>query len=398
VSKTLMAVTLQVVVMVAWAFVTRLYYSRLILAYFAILFGAGVILIRVAASALLRRRHRSGQLRRVMLVGGGHIADQMVERIRRHPELLYEVVGVLHPSSHVSSANAPNGHPQDAAMSSLDVLDFLRRMRVEELIILLPQQTGFEFQNFLVRCQAQGLHVNVLPQPYELYVSRPRLIEIDGVPLISLEGPKSFKGAAILKRVVDLAFAPLLLIPAILILIPAAAALWFRERRFLHSELRCGLNGEPFWMHRLDVEREENAGSRLDRFLWRTSISELPQLWNVIQGRMSLVGPRPESAERVRHYSDWQRQRLTVKPGMTGLAQVNGLREQHPSDNKCHYDLRYIYEWTPWLDLVLLLQTVWALAARFFSRPARVPPVAAVPSANQETDSERATAGVAPET
>jgi len=84
----------------------------------------------------------------------------------------------------------------------------------------------------------------------------------------------------------------------------------------------------------------------------------------VLSGQMSLVGPRPESVERVRDYSEWQRQRLKIKPGMTGLAQVNGLREQHSSEEKTRYDLRYMVRWTPIIDLVLLLETVWTLAAR----------------------------------
>jgi lipopolysaccharide/colanic/teichoic acid biosynthesis glycosyltransferase len=70
----------------------------------------------------------------------------------------------------------------------------------------------------------------------------------------------------------------------------------------------------------------------------------------------------------VRYYSEWQRQRLRVPPGMTGLAQVNGLREEHPSEEKTRYDLQYILNWTPALDLVLLLRTIWTLAARFFTR------------------------------
>jgi lipopolysaccharide/colanic/teichoic acid biosynthesis glycosyltransferase len=87
---------------------------------------------------------------------------------------------------------------------------------------------------------------------------------------------------------------------------------------------------------------------------------------------MSLVGPRPESPERVKHYSDWQRQRLSVEPGLTGLAQVQGLREEHSSEQKARFDLQYIFHWSLFLDLSLILQTVWTLALRLV-RPERVP-------------------------
>jgi len=98
----------------------------------------------------------------------------------------------------------------------------------------------------------------------------------------------------------------------------------------------------------------------------QTSITELPQLLNVLRGDMSLVGPRPEGPEKVRHYSDWQRQRLNVKPGITGLAQVHGLRDQNSSEDKTRYDLEYILHRSLFLDISLLLQTLWTLALRCF--------------------------------
>jgi lipopolysaccharide/colanic/teichoic acid biosynthesis glycosyltransferase len=90
----------------------------------------------------------------------------------------------------------------------------------------------------------------------------------------------------------------------------------------------------------------------------------LPQLWNVLKGEMSLVGPRPESPDRVKRYSTWQRERLSVTPGLTGLAQVHGLRERHSSEEKAHFDLQYILHWSLFMDLSLLVQTVWILFVR----------------------------------
>jgi len=117
-------------------------------------------------------------------------------------------------------------------------------------------------------------------------------------------------------------------------------------------------------MLRLNVDRIPPNGSRFERILSQLSLTELPQLWNVLRGDMSLVGPRPESRDRVCRYSDWQEQRLTVKPGMTGLAQVQGLREQHASEEKTRFDLQYLLNASLWTDLSLLLQTVWTLATR----------------------------------
>jgi lipopolysaccharide/colanic/teichoic acid biosynthesis glycosyltransferase len=99
------------------------------------------------------------------------------------------------------------------------------------------------------------------------------------------------------------------------------------------------------------------------------SLTELPQLWNVLRGEMSLVGPRPESPDRVTRYSEWQQQRLSIKPGMTGLAQVHGLRDQNSSEEKTRFDLQYILNPSAVADVSILLQTLWTLAVRLFRYP-----------------------------
>jgi lipopolysaccharide/colanic/teichoic acid biosynthesis glycosyltransferase len=114
-------------------------------------------------------------------------------------------------------------------------------------------------------------------------------------------------------------------------------------------------------MFRLNIDRVNHSLNAFEKFLASLSLTELPQLLNVVRGEMSLVGPRPESPERVRHYSDWQRQRLSVKPGLTGLAQVHGLREEHSSEEKTRFDLEYIFHWSLFLDFSLI---VWTLAIR----------------------------------
>jgi lipopolysaccharide/colanic/teichoic acid biosynthesis glycosyltransferase len=99
------------------------------------------------------------------------------------------------------------------------------------------------------------------------------------------------------------------------------------------------------------------------------SISELPQLWNVFRGEMSLVGPRPEGPARAEHYSEWQQQRLAVRPGMTGLAQVQGLRERHSSEDKTRFDLQYILRPSLLKDVALLIETMWTLLLRLIKIP-----------------------------
>lgn len=128
-------------------------------------------------------------------------------------------------------------------------------------------------------------------------------------------------------------------------------------------------------MYRLNSRRGASSLSSWERLLQKVSITELPQLWNVIRGDMSLVGPRPESEERVKRYSDWQNQRLICKPGVTGLAQVHGLREESSSEDKAYFDLRYIQDWSLLTDVSLILETLWAIPKRFFAAAGTASPV-----------------------
>jgi lipopolysaccharide/colanic/teichoic acid biosynthesis glycosyltransferase len=117
-------------------------------------------------------------------------------------------------------------------------------------------------------------------------------------------------------------------------------------------------------MHRLNLDKDAPDLKGYERLLVELSLTELPQLWNVLRGEMSLVGPRPEPPDRVKHYSDWQHLRLSVKPGLTGLAQVHGLREENSSEEKSCFDMQYILGWSFFWDHALILQTAWTLFKR----------------------------------
>jgi lipopolysaccharide/colanic/teichoic acid biosynthesis glycosyltransferase len=159
-----------------------------------------------------------------------------------------------------------------------------------------------------------------------------------------------------------LSLAILLVVSPLLAL--AALVVYKKKGIAFRTEPRCGKDGMLFRMCRLNIERHATDPEGYEKLFVRWSLTELPQLWNVLRGDMSLVGPRPESPERVKYYSEWQRQRLKVVAGVTGLAQVHGLREQHSSEDKTRFDLQYIFNWSPFLDVSLILQTVWTLLFR----------------------------------
>jgi lipopolysaccharide/colanic/teichoic acid biosynthesis glycosyltransferase len=242
---------------------------------------------------------------------------------------------------------------------------------VDEAILALAQPPTPEIRTLIGRIRDMGVETTLVPQSYELYASRPKLVIVDELPLVQLRDPGLRRRYVVLKRAMDLIIASALLLPSWIFLAPFCAFLWLKKKSAIRSETRSGQYGNYFQMLRLNVNRPVRAHSGLEFLLDRMSITELPQLWNVLRGQMSLVGPRPEPLVRTSQYSEWQQRRLKVKPGMTGLAQVHGLREYSSSEQKTRFDLQYaINPYLLW-DVSLLLQTIWTLFLRPFSMQRR---------------------------
>lgn len=357
--------------LLAIGFLTQAEYSRLALLFLGLLLPLGFVAIRCLAWWLVRSWSRLGAIRKVVIVGSGRVARELANKISRHPEMMIELAGFLYPSDAGPSNNLPPSKTSVLSIRTLNVLDVLQQKNVKEIIVAEQFAAGPEVQKLIAGCHQSGVQVHLVPQSYDLYLSKARLTEIDDVPLISMESRSIPSGTLELKRVFDLAFGALLLTMTCPLIGVIGVALNWGKRKAIKSELRCGRDGHQFWMYRFNIDRWASDLMGLDKWVARFSLTELPQLWNVLRGDMSLVGPRPESPERVKHYSVWQKQRLSVKPGLTGLAQVNGLREHHSSEEKAHFDLQYIYHWSLFLDFSLILQTAWTLMIRLLagSRP-----------------------------
>lgn len=384
VSHLLLAVSGLMVVLLAGGYLFRNYVSRLTLVYFGILLLAGFILVRVIAYLLLRAGSQNGAARRIVIVGRGHLVGELARKIARHPEMLCRVVGILSPDDGTEESQLPLESTSVAGIASVDVVDLLCKHRVDELVLALPDCSPPELLNLAAHCRGRGISISLIPQLYELYLSRPTLVDLDGVPVVQLVQP-AVVGTAAWKRVLDLSLGTVLFLFALPLLLPTALVLQLTKGRVFRWEVRCGHQGKTFKMLRLNVDRVSKSGSWFERLLRELSLTEAPQLWNVLLGDMSLVGPRPESPERVYRYSDWQRQRLMGKPGITGLAQVHGLREHHSSEEKTRFDLQYLLNSNLWTDLSLLIQTVWTLVVRRSQSRTNLAPV--IDFAGTETSS-----------
>jgi lipopolysaccharide/colanic/teichoic acid biosynthesis glycosyltransferase len=364
-SKVVVAVSLLMVVLLAFAFLTKHSYSRLVLLYFAIFFVLGLFGVRCVVRLLVGSQVRNGADARCVILGNGPIARELVSKIASHPELPFQVVGFLFPgeseaiNGFVSSPESPL-----SSVKTLQVLDLLAEQNVQKLVVAMELANHPEVHKLIAGCRNASIQVFLVPQSYDLYLSKAELTEIDGLPLLSLQEPHRHAISFGAKRALDLVLSLGILVFASPLLAFSAFVLYRRKGKVFRTELRCGKNGLPFRMWRLNVERQTTNPERYESLFLRWSLTELPQLLNVLRGDMSLVGPRPESIERVKNYSDWQRQRLKVRAGVTGLAQVHGLREQHSSEDKARFDLQYIVNWSPFLDLSLILQTMWTLLLR----------------------------------
>ena len=362
-SQLFVAILGLMVTLLAVAYFQREQAPHLALSYFALLLFVGFLLIRCAVRLHLKSLHRAGAVRRVVVVGSGPIARELAAKIARHPEMLCNVVGFLCPAE--VATGSPFSSPNAIRTRTFGVIDILRGHNVNEIILALPKPSHPEVLDLAARCRNHGIAVSLVPDPYELYLSKTQFLDLDGLPLLRLQDAVTVSEPT-WQRVVDLTVAICLAplwVPVVLI---SSALLKYKKGHAFCRELRCGKHGNPFWMYRLNSERFASNLSRYELFLQHLSVTELPQLWNVLRGEMSLVGPRPESPEKVKHYSNWQRQRLNAKPGITGLAQVHGLRDQHPSEDKTRFDLQYMLNRSPFIDISLLLQTFWTLAGRTF--------------------------------
>jgi len=350
--------------LLALAFLLNHPYSQLATFYFGCLLLLGFTIIRCLAWWLVISRSNARAKRRVVILGSGRIVDELALKILRHPEMLMEIAGVLSPSDTEASRQTSNLPQGTVSVRTLNVLSMMQKKKIQELIVVEPVPPGPEPLKLISNCRKIGMRVHLVPQHHELYLSKAKLTEIDDVPLLSLEEQTLPTIGLGLKRVMDLLGALFLLAACFPLLALSAVVLHLNKGTAFRKELRCGKNGHPFWMRRLNIDRDASDLTTYERILAQFSLTELPQLWNVLKGEMSLVGPRPESPERVKHYSTWQRQRLSVTPGLTGLAQVHGLREQHSSEEKARFDLQYIFHWSLFQDISLLLQTAWTFFVR----------------------------------
>jgi lipopolysaccharide/colanic/teichoic acid biosynthesis glycosyltransferase len=364
ISHLLLMVMIMMFVLLSTAYLTRIYFSRLAIAYFVASSFLGFVLIRLAVRALLQTRTYSESARKICIVGNGPVAKETAARLAQHPEMRCKVIGFLTSDDPSLNVLSSGGRSNYTYIPASGVLDALRAQKVDEIVFANSRNGDPRVIELMKQCVQRGMAISIVPQPYELYSSAAELLDLDGIPVVRLRSSMASPELQAWKRVMDLVLALPLLLFSLPIIVGAGSVLRVKKGRGFCREERYGLRGKRFWIYRLNSPRKEMDLPTFERILQHLSITELPQLLNVLGGEMSLVGPRPEGVDTVRHYTDWHWQRMSVRPGITGLAQVHGLRDQHALEDKTRYDLQYILYRSLFQDLSLLLQTIWTLLVR----------------------------------
>jgi Undecaprenyl-phosphate glucose phosphotransferase len=359
-------------ILVAVTYFTRERYSRLTLGIFVGYAFLGVSGVRLTFRATLNAIRRRGfDLKSILVIGAGTLGQRVVETIHGHRELGFKVVGVLTRNPE-KVGQSIDGAPVVGLVN--DVGQVLDRQPVDQVIVALPVEDQPLLKDLMEVLAQRTVDVKVVPDLYQYITLGGGLEEFGGLPIISLQGGPLHGWNLVAKRAFDVAIAALalLIVSPVMLAVSALIKLTSPGPVFYRQE-RMGMDGRTFDILKFRTMREgaETEGAVMatrhdprrtgvGALLRNLSVDELPQLFNVLKGDMSLVGPRPERPifiEEFRRQIPRYHLRHKVKAGITGWAQVNGLRGQTSIQKRIEYDLYYIENWSLLLDLKILVRT-----------------------------------------
>ncbi len=347
--------------------------SRSVMAFFYgfnILFTSG---FRIALRNGLRTFRRKGyNLKHILLVGYSRAAEEYIDRINDNPQWGYVAMGIL--DDHIPAGTLYKGVKVLGRLANLEVI--LPQNELDEVAISLPLKDYDYLEHIVGICEKFGVHTKFIPDYNSLFPSKPYTEDLMGLPVINIRYvPLTNAGNKFLKRTMDIVgslagiilASPIMLVAALLVKMTSPGPVIFKQER-------VGLHNRTFCMYKfrsmaVQTKKEESKGwtvkndprvTNVGKFLRHTSLDELPQLFNILKGDMSLVGPRPERPQFVEKFKEEIPRYMVkhqVRPGLTGWAQVNGLRGDTSIRKRIEYDLYYIENWTLMMDIKIIFMT-----------------------------------------
>ena len=336
----------------------------------------GIWVARVILDSGLRLSRAHGvDTVNVLIVGAGESGRIVLEKIRHAPELGYRVVGFVDDDPNEA---LPLGAPILGTLT--DVAPLIARCHVSELIIAAPRLEQRDILELVASCAREHVNVKLFPDIVQIMSTEVTTSELTGLPMVQIRDVALRGWNLALKRAMDMVVSAvaLVLLSPLLMAIALAVKLAGGAGPVFYTQERVGLDGRPFQLvkfrsMRADAEAQtgpvwatpdDRRRTRIGTFIRRWSLDELPQLVNVLLGEMSLVGPRPERPHFVEQFSQIvprYAERHNEKAGMTGWAQVNGLRGQTSISERTKYDVFYVENWSLAFDVKILLKTIGAV-------------------------------------
>ncbi len=349
------------------------HFARLALGIFALTNLTIDFSFRLCVMRILRQMRRSGRnLKHILLVGYSRTAEGYIDRLRVHPEWGYMVHGILDDSLIIGDT-----YRNIRVIGSIRSLEkYLATNKYDEIAITLSIDEFSKLESIVTVCEKSGVHTKFIPDYNYIIPTKPYTEDLDGLPVIHVRHvPLSSSFNNTVKRIVDIFGAIVALILfAIPMLIVACIIKFTSPGPLIFRQMRIGLHNREFPMYKfrsmcVQNEKEEKKAwttqddprvTPIGRFIRKTNIDELPQLFNVLKGDMSLVGPRPERPYFVKKFKEEIPRYMIkhqVRPGMTGWAQVNGYRGDTSITRRIECDLYYVENWTLMLDFKILFLT-----------------------------------------
>ncbi len=348
-------------------------FSRGVLVIFSILNTLAGILVRNIIRYILWEIRKSGfNMKHILLVGYSRAAEEYIDRIKGNPQWGYEVCGIL-------DDNVPAGE-EYKGIKVIGICDDLQYIlpanELDEIAITLGLNEYSKLEHIVAECEKSGVHTKFIPDYNNIIPTRPYTEDLMGLPVINIRHvPLTNTFNALVKRTVDIGgsiFAILLFSP--IMLITAIAVKTTSKGPLIYKQERVGLHNQTFQMYKfrsMEVQdpKQERKGwtvkndprvTTVGKIIRKTSIDELPQLFNILKGDMSLVGPRPERpffVEKFREEIPRYMVKHQVRPGLTGWAQINGYRGDTSIRKRIEHDLYYIENWTLGLDFKIIFLT-----------------------------------------
>ncbi len=365
---------------IAWAMKATHMFSRRVVGAWFVLAPLGLVALHIAERLFLRALRRRGRnTRTAIIVGAGDLGKQIAERILAHDWMGIHLLGFFDDDKRKQGKRIL-GVP--VLGTAKEAVAFVKEKGVDQVYLALPLRAEARMREVFDALQDTTASVYWVPDLFIFELMGARAQDLAGIPVFALCETPFYGPFGILKRLEDIVLAsvilmliwPLMLVIAIGVKLSSPGPVLFKQRRY-------GLDGKEIvvWKFRTmtvcedgdhvpQAKKNDPRVTRLGRFLRRTSLDELPQFINVLQGRMSVVGPRPHAVAHNEHYRRLIRGymwRHKVKPGITGWAQVNGFRGETDTLEKMkkrvEYDLEYIRNWSLWLDLKIIWLTIWRI-------------------------------------